>query len=58
MSKDVLQKIKNQKNCYVLETQSDKGLAEIIRAYYIDGICYFVSFQPDFILRVHYVRIG
>ena len=56
--------IKNQENCYLLETQGKNKVASYIKAYYIDGVCYFVSFyesdtseNSSFILRIHYFEM-
>ncbi len=54
---ELLEKIKNHKGCYLLET-NDKNFQGIpkydkIAVYYIDDIYYFLTFTKDTVIRVH-----
>ena len=42
-----MQRIAKQENCYLIKSSIDNNLADFIAAYYIEGICYFVSFFED-----------
>ncbi len=53
----ILEAIKLQEHCYLLETQTETAYGQTIVAYYIDGVCYFVSFLDGEVLRIHYAII-
>ena len=59
----IFKKIKNQENCYLIDTRGDIILADYFRVYYIDGVCYFVSFAisnidgKPYVHRIHYAEI-
>ena len=55
---EVLKKIKNSENCYMLETKNSDGTSKEIAVYKIDDAYYFLSFLEDYeVLRIHYSNI-
>ena len=49
---NVLAKIKNAPNCYVLETQSKDHFAKKISVYYIDGVYYLLDTYGGTVTRI------
>lgn len=43
----LMQRIAKQENCYLIKSSTNNNLADFIAAYYIEGVCYFVSFFED-----------
>ena len=43
----LMQRIAKQENCYLIKSSTSNNLADFIAAYYIEGVCYFVSFFED-----------
>ena len=52
---EIIEKIKNTDNCYMLETDDAKSVSKRVAVYVIDGTYYFLSVINDNeVLRIHY----
>ena len=53
----ILEQIKSQEHCYLLKTDIETAFGKVIAVYYIDGVCYFVSFEDEVVQRIHFALI-
>ena len=57
---EIIEKIKNGKSCYILETESAKVESKKIAVYVIDDVYYFLSFMQNSeeqVARIHCVNV-
>ena len=57
---EIIEKIKNGKNYYILETESTKVVSNKMVVYINDNVYYFLSFMPNSeerVARIHYVKV-
>ena len=53
----VLKAIQEQEYCYLLKSLEGDGYWDVVAAYYIDGVCYFIHFMGGMPARIHYAPI-
>ncbi len=53
----VLNRIAQQKNCYLLKSSTDNGMAEFITAYYFNGTCYLALFNDGIVSKIYSMEV-